>query len=49
MAKFQAETINHLLVHIEAQKAYMNMKHPDFKALENDRVAKEQFEDSSKG
>ena len=33
IANFQEVTINHLMSHIAAQKAFMNMKHPDLKNI----------------
>ena len=37
MAAFQNTTIHHLMVHIEAQKAFMNMKHPEIRQNEERR------------
>ena len=33
IANFQEVTINHLMSHIDAQKAFMNMRHPDLKHI----------------
>ena len=44
IANFQEVTINHLMSHIAAQKAFMNMKHPDLKHILNKEENPAQWE-----
>ena len=43
IANFQEVTINHLMSHIAAQKAFMNMKHPDLKNISDNEENNSQW------